>query len=479
MRWLSRVRFRLRTLFDRHELEQQLDEELQFHLEMQAAAHMRLGRPPGVAYALARQEFGSVAQHKDDYRDHWGVRQLETILQDIRIGVRRAWTERLTSLAIVIALALGVGVSTAVFCVFNGVLLQPPPFAAPERLFRLQAAAYGGERLFSAPEIRDLRAEAHTLSGLAEFHYMYFILLDGQEPRRVSAGVVSANFFDVVGVEPAIGRTFRPEEERAGAPGVIMLSHRFWTRELGADPHVVGRVFTMNDRVHTVIGVLPPLPNFPEQADIYLPTAACPLRMSDEGNLDRTSHLVSALGRVSPDAPVSLDAVKADLDSAAQRIRDRNRDSYEGYNTLALSAVSVKEDLIWRFRPTLAVLCASAGFLVLSLCSSIGALLLARAVARRRSVAMQIALGAWRGRLLQQFVTECLLLTAAGAVLGLLFARASLPLLVALAGRVHLPRQRNTAESDCHSLCGGPCRGHRRRLRRHRAGRGSPDAVAP
>ena len=185
MRWLSRVRFRLRTLFDRHQLEQQLDEELEFHLEMQAAAHMRLGRPPIVAYALARQEFGSVAQHKDDYRDHWGVRQIETVLQDIRIGVRHAWTERLTSLAIVIALALGVGVSTAVFCVFNGVLLQPPPFAAPDRLVRLQAAAYGGERLFSAPEIRDLRAEAHTLSGLAEFHYMYFILLDGQEPRRV------------------------------------------------------------------------------------------------------------------------------------------------------------------------------------------------------------------------------------------------------------------------------------------------------
>jgi hypothetical protein len=243
VRVLSRVRFRLRTMFDRAGLERQLDEELQFHLEMQAAAHQRLGQSPVTAYARARQEFGSVAQHKDDYRDLWGIRQLEAMAQDLCIGARHAWSQRGTSLAIVLVLALGVGVSTAVFCVFNGVLIQPPPFAAPERLVRLQAEAHGAERLFSAAEIRDLRVEAHSLASVAEFHFMYFILLDAQEPRRVSAGVVSANFFDVIGVRAVKGRVFRPEEELAGAPGVIMLSHRFWDERTGwrSGPSSVGR----------------------------------------------------------------------------------------------------------------------------------------------------------------------------------------------------------------------------------------------
>src|SRR4051812_20283784 len=169
MGWTARLRFRLNTLVGRTDLEQQLDEELQFHLDMQAAAHMRLGHPPLAAYALARREFGSVAQHKDDYRDRWGVRQIEAVLQDVRIGVRHALNQKLTSAAIVVALALGVGVSTAVFSVFNRVLLKPPPYGTADRLVRLQAAAHNGERLFSAPEIRDIRTQAHSLEAVAEF----------------------------------------------------------------------------------------------------------------------------------------------------------------------------------------------------------------------------------------------------------------------------------------------------------------------
>ncbi len=227
-----------------------------------------------------------------------------------------------------------------------------------------------------------------------------------------------------------------------------------------------------------MVGVLPPLPSFPEEADIYLPTAACPLRMSDEGNLDRTSHLVSALGRVAPGAPMSLAAVREDLAGAAQRIGDRYPGEYAGTDRFNLSAVSVNDDLIWRFRPTLAVLFASAGFLVLSLCSSIGALLLARAVARRRGVAMQIALGAWRGRLLQQFVTECLLLTISGAAIGVVFARASLPPLVSLAAQVHVPSERDSTEPDGNHIRCDASHRHRTGVWRHRARCRSPEAVA-
>ena len=225
---IPQLRFRARTLFGRAELEQQLDEELQFHFDMQVATNVQTGMSPMVAQTMARRQFGSLSQHKDDYRDRWGARWIETFAQDVRSGVRQLLVSRATSLAIVTALALGIGVSTAVFSVFHAVLLEPLPYGQADRLVRIQAAAHTGERLFSAPEIRDLRVETRSLASLAEFHFMYFILLDNLEPQRVSAGVVSANFFDVIGVSPLLGRAFVPSEERAGAPGVIVLSHRYW-----------------------------------------------------------------------------------------------------------------------------------------------------------------------------------------------------------------------------------------------------------
>ncbi len=435
MALLSRLRFRVRTLTGRGALESQLDEEMRFHLEMQAAAYVRTGMSPLAAHALARREFGSVAQHKDDYRDRWGARRLESLVEDVRAGVREVLGQPTSSLAIVLAIALGVGVSTSVFAVLHGVLLQPPPYAEPDRLVRLQAEADQGERLFSAVEVRDLRAESASLESLAEFHYMYFILLDGQEPRRVSAGVVSANFFDVIGVEPVAGRSLRAADDVAGAPGVIVVSYRFWKNELGGRSDVVGRMFRMNDREHTVVGVLPPLPNFPEEADIYLPTSACPLRASVAGEQDRAMHLVSALGRVATGYSTPAEAVRADLAGAAVRIGERFRDGYERRGGFSLTAIPVTDDLVSRFRPTLLALLASATFLLLSLCSSVGALLTARALPRRPAIALRSALGAWHGRLFQQFAVEALLLTAAGAALGLLLAAGTLPWLIDLASR--------------------------------------------
>ncbi len=169
----------------------------------------------------------------------------------------------------------------------------------------------------------------------------------------------------------------------------------------------------MNDRAHTIVGVLPPLPGFPEEADIYLPTAACPLRISRDGDQSRDMHLVSALARVNGAGP-GLAGVKADLTRVADALARAHPAEYAGLARTALSAVPVDDDLTLRFRPTLSVLVASAAFLFLSLCSSIGALMLANALRRRRRVAMQAALGAWRGRLFRQFATESLVLRRSG-----------------------------------------------------------------
>jgi len=434
-RWLHRVHFRLRTIAGRRALEADLDDELRFHLEMQTAANVRLGMSPSLADATARRDFGRIEAHKDAYRDRWGARLLEAFVQDVRIGLRHLVLHPVISVAIVIALALGIGANTAVFTVFNAIVLNPPPYAQAERLIRLRAAlpqANVEDTLFSAPEIRDLRARAGTLSDVAEFHYMYFILLGQGEAQRVSAGVVSANFFAVIGVTPKVGRGFLPDEDRAGAPGVIVLSHRYWQERFAGDTQVIGRQVEMNDRLHTIIGVLPPLPSFPQQADIYLPTSACPLRISPEADQARTMRIVSALARVGQ-AQGGLEPVSRELSDVAAQLRAAHPQSYPiGFD---LSAIAVNDDLTGRFRPTLLALLASATFLLLILGASVGALLLARTLSRRSELAMRTALGAWQGRLFRQFVAETLVLTVLGAGLGLLLGYLALPSLVSFAGQ--------------------------------------------
>jgi predicted permease len=436
-RWLHRLRYRLRTLAGRRALESDLDDELRFHLEMQTAANVRLGMPPAVAQAAARREFGRIEAHKDEYRDRWGARLLESFAQDARTGLRHLVLHPVISLAIVGAMGLGIGANTAVFTVFNSIELTPPPYAEADRLVRLRATlpqAKIEDALFSAPEIRDLRARADTLSAVAEFHYMYFILLGHGEAQRVSSGVVSSNFFSVIGVEPILGRTFLPAEEKAGAPGVIVLSNRYWHERFGGDRQVIGRQVEMNDRSHTIVGVLPPLPSFPNEADIYLPTSACPLRISSEADQSRSMRLVSALARVDGQQQ-GLDQVSRELASVAEKLRVGYPEFYPAASGFAVSAIPVNDDLTGRFRPTLLALIAAAAFLLLILCASVGALLLARTMSRSSELAMRTALGAWKGRLFRQFATESLVLTLLGAGLGLLIGYLSLPSLVTFAGQ--------------------------------------------
>lgn len=436
-RWLHRVHFRLRTIARRRALESDLDDELRFHLEMQTEANVRLGMTQSIASSTARRDFGRLEAHKEEYRDHWGARLLEAFVEDVRTGLRQLILHPAISISIVIAMALGIGANTAVFSVFNAVILNPPPYAEADRLIRLSASipqAKVADVLFSAPEIRDLRAKATTLSDVAEFHYMYFILLGQGEAQRVSAGVVSSNFFSVIGVKPLFGRGFLPDEEKAGAPGVIVLSNRYWQAHFGGDYQAIGKQVEMNDRLHTIVGVLPPLPSFPNEADIYLPTSACPLRISPEADQSRNMRLVSALARVEGDAS-DLDQVSLELASVAAHLRTTHPESYPATSGFDLSAIAVNDDLTRRFKPTLLALIASAIFLLLILSASVGALLLARTVSRRSELAMRTALGAWKGRLFRQFFTEALVLTVLGASLGLLIGYLSLPTLVAFVGQ--------------------------------------------
>jgi putative ABC transport system permease protein len=223
-------------------------------------------------------------------------------LQDARFALRMMRRNPGFALA-VLTLALSIGANSAIFSVVDAVLLKPLPYADGNKLVIVeQQVPHAGEldQPFSVAEINDYRQQNRSLDGLVEYHNMSFILLGRSEPERVETGVVPWNFFDVLGVKPLFGRAFRAADEQSAAPAVLLLSYEYWIRSFGGDPPVVGKTFTMNDRLHTVIGVLSPVAQYPDENDVFMPTTACPFRSSPAMIASRSSRMMRAFGRLKP-----------------------------------------------------------------------------------------------------------------------------------------------------------------------------------
>src|SRR5215468_1416563 len=426
----------LGVLFGSKKKERELDEELAFHIDRETEKHLRRGLSPDEARRAALVEFGGVEKTKDEVREADRAVLLETILQDIRYGARALRKNPGYAAAAILTLALGIGANTAIFSVVHGVLLQSLPYGGGDRLVRLRVDAPGAgieNGRFAAPEINDIRAMSRTIEGVVEYHSMFFVLLGGPEPERVQTGVVSANYFDTLGVTPVVGRAFLPGEDRKGAEAVLVLSHQYWMRAFGGDPSVVGRVFTMNDRPHTVIGVLPPIPGYPEDNDVYMPVSACPFRADPEMESNRQMGMMQAFGRLKPGA--RFDAAKSDLASVAARMAHDHPSDYPASVHLTLSPVSLREELTRQARPTFLLLFGTVGLVLLLACANVANLSLARLVRREREMALRAALGAGRGRLTRQLLTESLLVSLTGGIVGVGLAAAGRGLLVHFARR--------------------------------------------
>lgn len=361
---------------------------------------------------------------------------VESFGQDIRYGIRILLRNPGFTLVAVLTLALGVGANTAIFSVIYGVLLRPLPYRDGQQL----AVVHQQARLanvddmgFSVKEVFDYRDQNKTMESVVEHHSMSFILYGRQEPERVQTGVVSANFFDVLGVKPILGRTFVPDDEKPGADAVLVLSYKYWQQGHGGDPDIVGKVFQMNNRPHVVIGVLPPIPQYPSESDVYMPTIQCPFRSAPAFIEDRDSRMMTVFCRFKPG--VQLHQAQADLSTIANNLQAAYPASYPKSAGYTAQVVSLQEELTRRARPTFLILLAAAGLVLLIACANVGNLSLARVLQRQREVAMRMALGASRGRLIRQLLTESTMLALLGGCLGLLIAEVSLPPLVAFAAR--------------------------------------------
>ncbi|HEX7315541.1 MAG TPA: ABC transporter permease [Pyrinomonadaceae bacterium] len=361
----------------------------------------------------------------------------ESVWRDVRYGVRVLRRSPGFTLAAVVTLALGIGANTAIFSVIYGVLLRPLPYREGERLVvvRQQARLNNASSLgFSVPEFFDYRDQNQTMESMVEHHSMNFILYGRDEPERVQTGVVSANFFDVLGVKPLLGRSFTPEDEKQGGEAVLMLSHQYWQRSHGGDPAIVGRVFRMNNRPHTVVGVLPPIPEYPSQSDVYMPTVNCPFRSSPQTIENRQARLLSVVfGRLKPGATQAQ--AQADIDTVAGNLQATYPDNYPKNIGYGAQVAGLGEALTQQARPTFLILLATTGLVLLIACANVANLNLARVLRRQPEMAMRTALGASRARLVRQMLTESTLLSLGGGALGILLASWGLPLLTSFAAR--------------------------------------------
>ncbi len=364
---------------------------------------------------------------------------MHDVMKDLRFGLRLLGRNPGFSALVVLTLALGIGANTAVFSLISGVLLKPLPYVDGDRLLLIRQSAQRAGIQNSNVSIKEYftyREQASDFQSLVEYHQMAFDLLNRGEPDRVSTGVVSHNFFDVLGIKPLAGRTFAASDDVPNADAVLVLSHPYWKARFNGDPNIVGQIFEMNNRPHTVIGVLPDVPLYPQANDVYMPVLACPFRAASERNINQNPRIFAGLtifGRLKPGVPRARAA--ASVDAICARFTADDPRAYRPALGFAATTLDVRDELTRNAKPMLLILLGTTGLVLLLACANVSNLMLARLLRRDRELSLRTALGASRTRLIRQLLAESVLLSAAGGVVGLAFAWGTLDLLTTFTAR--------------------------------------------
>ena len=427
---VSRFLFRKRS-------DEELRREIEEHIELERYLNLERGLGEKEATRRALIKFGSRQRVREEIWRMNSVFFFEKLLRDLSYAVRTLLRNPGFTILAVVTLALGIGANTAIFTVINGILLRPLPYSSPSQIVHLvqTATRVGTDQIgFSVQEVQDYRQQSRSLSDLAEYHSMTFTLLGAKVPERVVTGVVSADYFDVLGVKPVLGRLINRSDETLSAPPVLMLSYAYWVKEFGADPKILGRPFTMNDRVHTVVGVLPPLPEYPDANDVYMPTTSCPFRSSQGMIANRDARVLTVLARLKPE--VTLTEAQADLSTIGNRLALSFPKSYPPAAGLAMKITPLQQELTHAARPTLLMLLGASGLVLLLACANLANLALARQLRRARETAIRLASGASTWDIFRPLMVESIAVALTGGVLGLGIAMATLRVLVTYAARM-------------------------------------------
>src|SRR5579862_3184693 len=431
MRIWKRLRAGWGAIFGRARVESELDAELRFHVEAHAEDLTRAGLSREEALRQARVKLGGLERTKEECRDALGVSFVESLIQDVRFGLRMLRKNLGFTAVAVITLALGIGANTAIFSVIDAVLVHPLPFDAPGRLVWLNGKMpMTDEAGVSPPDFRDYRANNQTFDQLAAMGYAPGPAnLSGDKPEQVLTTIASSNFFECLGVRPLLGRDFLPSDETVNLPQVAILGYGLWKRNFGGERNIVGRTIRMDGASLTVVGVLPSDLPLLSEAQVWLPAPM----LNPVMNI-RFGHSLKAIGRLKPG--VRLAQSQADLDAIASQLAHQYPDTNKGWS---MRQRPLRDVLVGPVRPALLLMWGAVGLLLLIACINVANLLLARSISRQKEFALRAALGASRGRMIRQALTESVLLSFAGGTLGILGAAWCIHALHSL-GTLNVPR---------------------------------------